>query len=229
MYKMQQELEIYNKKLYKIINDQIRKIYEEQKNLVYALSKVCIARDHTIATHLERVGKNSSLLAMSLQLSSKYRERITNSFVDTIELAAYLHDIGKIAICDTAVFHKEELSAEENDLVKTHTTIGGEILQEITSVNDNNDFIKMAIDIAIYHHEKWDGSGYPMGISGSEIPLSARIVSIVDKFDLMINSQTDRPSFTIEMSLDIINSGSGIQYDPDIVAVFNKIQGQIKK
>lgn len=228
MYKMQQELEIYNKKLYKIINDQIRKIYEEQKNLVYVLSKVCAARDQSIATHLERVGKNSRLLAMSLQLSSKYREHITNSFVDTIELAAYLHDFGKIAISDIGLFHKEEITLKENDFGKTHTTMGANILQEISSIIENNEFIKMAIDIARYHHEEWNGSGYPTGASGTAIPLSARIVSIVDQYDLMVNSQTEKPSVTHELCMDIINSKSGSQFDPDIVAVFNKIQSQLK-
>jgi putative two-component system response regulator len=229
MYKMKQELEIYNKKLYKIINDQIRKIYEEQKNVIIALMKICITKDPSIAIHLERVGKNSRMLAMSLQLSANYREGITNCFVDIIEIAAYLHDLGKIALADSIVYNIDYINAEEKEIMKTHTTIGANILESIASSNEHNEFIKMAADIARYHHENWDGSGYPTGLSGTAIPLSARIVSIIDAYDLLINSQTSKQSLSHESSMDIINKGSGILFDPDIITVFGKIQNQLKR
>jgi putative two-component system response regulator len=226
MHKIQQELEIYNKKLYKIINDQIKKIYEEQKNLINALAKICTVRDGSIKVHMERVGHNSRIVAMSLQLSAKYRGTITNSFIDTIEQAAYLHDIGKITISDTIMLSTDNLNSKENETIKSHTTIGAEILEDIYSLNVQNDFIKMAIEIAKYHHEEWAGTGYPSGISGTAIPLSARIVAVVDAYDMLINSKT---SFSHEVSMDTINNGSGTKFDPEIVAVFNKIQSQLKK
>ncbi|MDF2944310.1 MAG: response regulator receiver modulated metal dependent phosphohydrolase [Herbinix sp.] len=229
MYKMQQELEIYNKKLYKIINDQIRKIYEEQKNVVQALTIMCSLKDDGKTMHMERVGKNSRLLAMSLQLSAKYREIISNSFVDTIETAACLHDIGKMAISDAIIFKSGGLTVAEKEIIRTHTTFGANILEEIYSYNENNEFIKMAIDIVKYHHERWNGTGYPAGISGTAIPLSARIVSVIDVYDSLISKKSYRPEYSHEMSMHIINDGSGILFDPDIVNVFNKIQSQLKK
>lgn len=229
IYKMQQELEIYNKKLYKIINDQIRKIYEEQKNILYALAKLSTARDGANGDHLDRVGKNSRLLAMSLQLTPGYKEEITNGFIDSIELAAPLHDIGKIAISDSILLKRTDLSSDEMQIMRTHSELGATTLKEIYSYNQQNEFIKMAIDIAWYHHENWDGTGFPKGLVKSEIPLSARIVSIVDVFDILISERCYKPAFSHEDSLKIINESAGKKFDPDIVKIFNKIQNQLQK
>lgn len=229
IYKMQQELEIYNKKLYKIINDQIRKIYEEQKNILYALAKLSTARDGANGDHLDRVGKNSRLLAMSLQLTPGYKEEITNGFIDSIELAAPLHDIGKIAISDSILLKRTDLSSDEMQIMRTHSELGANTLKEIYSYNQQNEFIKMAIDIAWYHHENWDGTGFPKGLVKSEIPLSARIVSIVDVFDILISERCYKPAFSHEDSLKIINESAGKKFDPDIVKIFNKIQNQLQK
>ncbi|MHB8130998.1 MAG: HD domain-containing phosphohydrolase [Mobilitalea sp.] len=228
MYKMQCELEVYNKKLYKIINDQIRKSYDEQKNVLLALSNLLVARDHRKAGHLERVSENSRILATSLQFSLKFQERITNIFIDAIELAAPLHDIGNIAIPDSILLKPSELSMEETDTMKMHTSMGANTLEEIYNNNKHNDFVKMAIDIARYHHEYWNGYGYPMGIAGTNIPLSARIVSVIDAYDSLTHDKIYKPAYTHEESMDIINEGSGFQFDPDIVAIFNKIQHQLK-
>jgi putative two-component system response regulator len=192
VYKMQQELEVYNKKLYKIINDQIRKLYEEQKNIVSALTILVLKKECSKAAHLERVGKNSKLLAMSMQLSSHYWHQITNNFIEAIELAAPLHDIGEIMISDSLLCEMNNLQKEDTEYIKMHTTAGAAILEDIYSTNDHNDFLKMAIDVARNHHEKWNGSGYPSGMKGTEIPLSARIVSIANDYDILIKQNIGR-------------------------------------
>lgn len=229
MYKMQLELEGYNKKLYRIINDQIRKLYEEHKKVINALIKVAEKRDKSKAIHLEHVGKNSKILAMSLQMSSKFRNKITNSFIEAIELAAPLHDIGKMVICDSIMLKSDNLNTQETEIMKTHTTIGASILEEIYTVNEQNEFLKLAVDIAKNHHEMWNGTGYPNGIIGTDIPLCARIVSIVNEYDLLIASKDYGKGYSHERAVKIINEESEKQFDPDIVAVFNKIQYQLKK
>ena len=229
MYKMQCELEVYNKKLYKIINDQIRKIYDEQKNVLLAMAKLSVVRDYRRVGHLERIRENSKILAMSLQFSLKFQEQITNIFIDAIELAAPLHDIGNIAIPDSILLKPSELSMEETDTMKIHTSMGANTLEEIYNNSEHNDFVKMAIDIARYHHEYWNGCGYPMGIAGTKIPLSARIVSVIDAYDSLTHDKIYKPAYSHEESMNIINEGSGIKFDPDIVVVFNKIQHQLKK
>ena len=188
MYKKQQELETYNKNLNKIINDQIRKIYEEQKNVVQALIKVVYQKRSDDKYQMELVTKNSRILALSLQMSPKYRDQITNSFIEAIELAAPFYNMGV------------------------------DILEEIYAVNKNNEFLKMAVEVSKYHYENWDGSGFPHKLQGTDIPLSARIVAIIDAY----------MSSEIHMnSVQNIRNGNGTLYDPDIVEVFQKIHNQL--
>jgi len=230
MYKMQQELEVYNKKLYKIINDQIRKIYDGQKNVVEALAKLYTVGDSEKRTHVERVGDNCRILALSLQLSPKFKEQITNSFIDVIEQAAMLHDIGMINIDKKGFTKSFSLrKVEEEAVFQTHTTIGAEILEEVLSMNTGNEFVRMAINIARYHHERWDGKGFPYGKVGKEIPICARIVAIVDDYDaLLLGWGIEKPN-TQEECVEIMNRNSGSLYDPDIITVFNKVQNQLRK
>ena len=228
IYKMQQELELYNKKLYKIINDQIRKIYEEQKVILHAMNNLSKMRDVRYKGHPERVGKNSRLLALGLQLCPAYKDMISNNFIDSIEQAASLHDIGKIGISDV-ILKKDtsELTPEEYAVMKTHTVFGGNTLKDIYAY-DHNEFIKMAIDITMYHHENWNGTGYPEGLKDTEIPLSARIVAIIDAYDTArFELFKDHPD-SQKKAVEYILEKSGTFFDPDIVTIFTKIHNQLK-
>lgn len=227
MYKMQQQLEVYKKKLYKTINDQMSKYYEEQKNVTHAL-KVLMSQKYSFEEpHMDRVGKNSKLLAMSLQLTPSFKDQISASFIETIELAAPLHDIGKIAIPDSILLKKGKLSEEENEIIRTHSQIGADTLEEISTRNVRNEFLKMAINISKYHHEHWNGTGYPLGLKGREIPLCARIVAIIDVYDSLSNETVYKEAYSHERSMEIIRDGADILFDPEIVAVFMKIQNRL--
>ncbi len=230
MYKMQQELEVYNKKLYKIINDQMRKIYEGHKNVVEAMARVYSLGDIEKRKHMERVGYNSRILALSLQLSPKFKEQITNSFIDVIEKAALLHDIGMTSY-DSKMLQKpiSLMTKEEEVILKAHTMAGADVLTNILELNADNEFIQMAIKIAMYHHERWDGNGFPSGKTGKEIPVSARIVAVVDNYDALLRGWGCEKSCTPEEGIEIINSGAGTLYDPDIIAVFDKVHNQFKR
>jgi putative two-component system response regulator len=228
LYKMKQELEVYNKKLYKIINDQIRKLYIEQKNMVSALVLLASKSGINQSKHLDNVGKNSRLLAMSLQMSMEFKDQITNNFIDAIDLAAPLHDIGKLIISSSNIPNTADLSKKNTELMKSHTTVGAELLEEIYTMNIHNEFLKLAIEIAGCHHEQWNGCGYPKGLKGINIPLGARIVSIVNEYDRLTNGEKDGQVYSHEKSMEIINEQAGILYDPAIITVFNKIQHQLK-
>lgn len=227
MYKTQQELEVYNKKMNKIINDQIRKIYDEQKNLLYGLAKLTSRRYPGKLKHMDQIGKNSRILTLGLQLSPQYHDQITNTFVDAIEIAAPIHDLGKIAISDKVLFKQGELNEEECEILKTHTMIGAEILEEIYSLNDNNELLRMAMDVVKYHHENWDGTGYPNGLKGTNIPLSARIVGVIHSYNTFCSASFSQEAYRHERSVEMMNEGAGSLYDPDIISVFNKIQNQL--
>lgn len=229
IYKMQQELEIYNKRLYKMVNEQIRKITEEEKNFIYALAMLSDSKEDPSGTHIRNVGCNCKLLAQSLQFSPKFEREITNSFVSTIETAAPLHDIGKISISDTILLKPGPLTPEEMEIVKTHAEQGAKTLTELYNMNEHNDFLKMAIDIAHYHHEKWNGKGYPKGLSGNDIPLAARIMAVVDVYDALTSERCYKKAYSHEKSMEIINEEAGKSFDADIIKVFNKIQKQLKR
>ncbi len=228
MHKTQKELEVYNKKLYKIINEQIRKIYEGQKQVVEAMVKIATINNPLRAAHLKRVGDNARILAISLQLSNKFKEQVTNSFIDAIDLAAQLHDIGTLGIGD-ALLEKEVPTDEEINLIKRHPQMGADALEEVLALAGNNEFVRMAINIARYHHENWDGSGYPTQLAGNEIPLCARIVSVIETYDSLVCLSNSGNTVSHEEAMRIINRGAGSVFDPDIIQVFNKIQNQLKK
>ena len=228
IYQMQQELENYNRRLYKMVNDQMRMVAEEQKNILRALANLVEAKGDEPGNHIQMIGTNSRLLAMSLQFSPKFDKQITASFIDEIELAAQLHDIGFIAISDNVRFKEEDLTEDEWNALKTHAETGAKHLEEIYRQGSKNDFMKMAIDIARYHHENWDGSGYPYGLSGEDIPLAARIVKVVDCYDVLNRNRCYRPAFSLEESLEIMHRETGQQFDPSIMEIFEKVQKQLK-
>ncbi|NLL76240.1 MAG: response regulator [Clostridiales bacterium] len=228
MYRLQEEMKEYNYKLNCLVNEQMKRIEAEQKNILYALAKVTEGRDNSIKNHLENIRYNSRLLAQSLQFSHVFEKEITTAFIEKIGVAAMLHDIGKIQISDEILLKPGQLSREERKVINQHTEIGAHILEEIHANTESNDFLPMAITIARYHHEKWDGTGYPEGLKEREIPLSARIVSLIDIFDTLTGERCYKMAYTIEQSLLIIEECKGIYFDPDIVEVFMKIQKQLR-
>ncbi|MBR1742382.1 MAG: response regulator [Lachnospiraceae bacterium] len=228
MSQMQHEMESYNRRLHKMVSDQIHLVAEEQKNLLQAISMLVAAKEDAYGDHLDTVSKNSRLLAISLQLSPKFDKIITTAFIDVIELASRLHDIGYLNVDDSIQAKTSELSEEEWEEIHKHPSGGAEILEQIYETCAHNDFMKMAVEIAKYHHENWDGSGYPYGLKGEEIPLSARIVKIIDCFDVLNRKRSYREAFSFEESLEIMQKDTGVQFDPSIMEIFNKVQKQLK-
>lgn len=230
IYRMQQELEVYNKRLHKVVNDQMVKMKAQQKSIIYSLTNLSEAREDPTGRHLEHIRLNSKMLALALQLSPKFEKEINSTFVDNIEMASMLHDLGKIAIHDSILLKEGKLTAEEMQEVKTHTVLGAESLRQIIDSSDDDDgFFEMATQIAHYHHEKWDGTGYPSGLSGTEIPLAARIVAIIDVYDALISDRCYKSAYTHEESMEIMMNEAGESFDPDIMEVFLKVQNQLKR
>ncbi len=228
VYKTQQELELYNKKLNGIINEQIYKLFNEQKNTMTALIKLASGGHESLAKTMELVGKNSRVLALSLQMSPKFRDQITNSFIEAIGLAAPLYDIGKILSYHNNCSRESEVSPNhcENE-IKKQVILGIELLEEIYKQNESNEFLRMSLEIAKYYHENWDGTGYPLGLSYTNIPLSARIVAVVHMYTTLHSDEADLPGDFRTEQVKVIHQGAGILYDPDIVEVFYKIHNQL--
>ncbi len=159
-----------------------------------------------------------------MQFSPIFEKKISNSFLENIEIVSPLHDIGKIAIPTDVLNKPGKLTAEEMKMVKGHTITGAKILTEIYAGTEKNEFIQMAIDVARYHHEKWDGTGYPDGLCKEQIPLSARIVAVLECYDTLTGKRCYKPEISPEKSMAIMEEEVGKSFDPDIFDVFRRVQ-----
>ena len=213
-----------NRRLQKSVQEQVSQIEQERKNVLYALVGVAAENSFYSHGHIKRLQQNCRMLAQSMQFSPVFTDRISDTYIDTIEVAAPLCDIGNVGI-PRSVLHKEsELSEEERMLVQSHTQIGAKLLKDLYVTSDFNDFIQISIDVANYHHENWDGSGYPFGLSGEDIPLCARIMSVADVFDALTSVRCYKEAYSLQSAYDIIESESGKQFDPNIVKAFFELK-----
>ena len=192
------------------------KLLAREEELILRLSRAIEARDGSTGEHLSRVASVSAAIARQMGLSA--------AFCRTLYLASLLHDAGKIGISD-AILHKPgKLTDQERAEIQTHTAIGAQILS-----GGESDVIKTAHDIALHHHEKWDGTGYGAGLSGTAIPLSGRITAVADVFDALCSARTYKPAWSFEEAYDEILRQSGRHFDPDCVAAFNSARVEIEK
>jgi putative two-component system response regulator len=223
LYTMQKDLEENNRQLSIVVARQMEKLRLEQKNIMTAMARLVESKENAGGDHYKNILYNSRILAQGMQLSPKFEDKISDDFIDTIESSAGLHDIGKIMLPDSVLLKNAPLDEKERQIMKTHAELGAKTLMDIYDGVEKNDFVQMAIDIAWYHHECWDGSGYPKGLKGEEIPLSARIVKVVDVFDAMIHKRRYRDPIPIEQTLQSMQENAGREFDPDIIRVFMRI------
>lgn len=228
IYNMQRDLEENNKQLNLVVARQMEKLRIEQKNIMTALARLVESKENVSGSHYKNILYNSRILAEGMQLSPKFEDEVTDDFIDTIESSAGLHDIGKLMIPDQILLKNAPLDEEERRVMCTHAEFGAKTLNDIYEGVEKNDFIEMAIDIAWYHHECWDGSGYPKGLKGKEIPLSARIVKVVDVFDAMISERHYKKPIPLDQTLAYMQEKSGTIFDPDIIRVFMRIYRNFK-
>ncbi len=225
-YRIKQEMEDYNRMMHKIVSEQKKQMQQEKGSVLLALAKILEKRDAYSGGHLARVADNCRILAQSLQLVPKYESSVTDEFIEIIGMAAKLHDIGYLIMPDLSVKEGESL-AERKERTRRHIQEGVSILEELREDNASGSrYFDMAIDIAKYHHANWDGTGYPEGISGGDIPLAARITAVVNDFDILIQKKP-KGELGLEESVRIINDRSGTVYDPRIIGVFNKVLKQV--
>lgn len=226
MQDLQNKLTEINQYLEQKIQEQIVKISDAQMETIYSLAKLAQSRDDDTGTHLERVRRYCYLIASRLADNSPYQEQVDEQFVKNIFNASPLHDIGKVGIPDSILLSPHKFTPEEFDIMKTHTTIGAETLSEVNLKFGDNSFIRMGTVIARSHHERWDGRGYPDGLAGEEIPLSARIMAIADVYDALTSKRAYKEAFSQEKSVEIIREGRGTQFDPVVTDVFLELAGE---
>ncbi len=193
---------------------------ETRELLIFALAKLAESRDSDTGAHLERVRTYSRIIAEYLLKLPKYRDQVNAEFVRLIYLTSPLHDIGKVAVPDQILLKPGPLTEEEFEVMKTHTTRGAETLDAALKQYPSARFLRMARDIAASHHEWYDGSGYPRGLAGQAVPLSARIVALADAYDALTSKRVYKDAFTHDKARAAVIKGRGTHFDPDVVDAF---------
>jgi putative two-component system response regulator len=187
---------------------------------IFALAKLAESRDPETGGHLERVQNYARVLAGHLRQAPGFEDRIDDEYVRLIYTTSPLHDIGKVAIPDCVLLKPGRLTDREFEIMRTHTTQGAETLDAAIRQSPEARYLRIARDIALRHHEKWDGSGYPDGLAGEDIPLCARIVAVADVYDALMSKRVYKEAFNHDVAKSIIVEDSGKHFDPAVVEAF---------
>jgi putative two-component system response regulator len=222
--RLQNELKDYNHNLEEKVVEQVREISDSQLATILALAKLAEYRDEDTGRHIERIQYFCRYLVTKMADMPQFQDQITPMFVENITHASPLHDIGKVGIPDHILLKPGKLSPEEFEVMKTHTTIGSDLLQTVKDQYTKNSFINTGIEISRSHHEKWDGTGYPDGKKGAEIPLSARILAVTDVYDALRSKRPYKAGFDHATSRKIIMESRGTQFDPDVLDAFIQLE-----
>jgi len=193
---------------------------------IYCLAALAETRDPETGEHIKRTQKYIRELALELQGTEEYQNVLTNEYIELLYKSAPLHDIGKVGVKDSILLKPGALTAEEFEEMKKHTIYGERSLMVGIKELGEDSFLTLAKEIALTHHEKWDGSGYPFGISKKSIPICGRLMALSDVYDALISKRVYKSAFTHEQAKAVIIKGKGTHFDPDIVDAFIKREAQ---
>lgn len=200
-----------------------------QKALILVLADIVESRDRNTGAHVRKTAAYTDIILQEMRKKGYYADALTDEFISDVVNSAPLHDVGKIQVPDAILNKPGRLTDEEFAIMKTHTTAGRDILTEAIKLVPNSGYLNEARNLAAYHHEKWDGTGYPTGLAGEDIPLSARIMAVADVFDALVSKRSYKKPFSFEEAIQIITDGSGKHFDPLIVNAFVSAGDEVRK
>ena len=214
----------------KDLMESYRTIEKIQEASVFALAKLAESRDDETGLHLRRLQAYCKAVCLRLRERDAYRRLMVDDFVDNIVRSSVLHDIGKVAIPDNILFSPDKFEMDEFEIMKQHSVFGGKALEEAAiEVGGEENYLSMGRDVAYYHHEHWDGNGYPFGLKGEEIPLAARIVALADVYDALTTQRRYRKAYAHEQAMQAIVSGRDKQFDPEVVDAVLEIEDEFRQ
>ena len=204
-------------------------ISKMQNGLILTLADLVESRDKCTGDHVRKTAAYVKLIFEEMKEKGIYKEEVTDELIENALNAAPLHDVGKIHVSDAILNKPGKLTDEEFEIMKTHTTKGSEIIDRAMETVSDTGYLRESKNMSEYHHEKWNGKGYPHGISGEEIPLSARVMAVADVFDALVSERSYKKPFTIEQALDIIRKDAGTHFDPVVAQVFLEAQDKVRE
>ncbi len=225
--RLQLELERHNRQLEELVRAQVKEISDSQMATIFAIARLAESRDEDTGRHLERTRSYCRLLAGRLAQRDGGGRPVGPAFVENIYFASPLHDIGKVSVPDAVLRKPARLTPDEFGIMKRHAPVGADTLQAVLGQYPKNAFVAMGIEIARWHHEKWNGTGYPDGLRGEATPLAARIMAVADVYDALRTPRCYKPAMTHEQACDIIVQDSGTHFDPHVVEVFREVHGEL--
>lgn len=202
-----------------------------QNGLILVLADMVESRDKCTGDHVRKTAAYADIILRELKREGVYADQLTEAYMQDVVNSAPLHDVGKIQVSDAILNKPGKLTDEEFEIMKTHTTAGAEIISRAIDMvsEENSGYLKEAMNLAHYHHEKWNGQGYPCGLAGEEIPLSARIMAVADVFDALVSKRSYKEGFPFEKAMAIIREGSGSHFDPKVVDAFVNAQDEVHR
>lgn len=195
---------------------------------ILTLASLAETRDNETGAHILRTQRYVKVLAEHLQDHPRFAEVLTDENIDLLYKSAPLHDIGKVGIPDSILLKPDKLTTEEFEIMKGHAVLGADALKVAERELGSNSFLRFAREIARSHHEKWDGGGYPAGLSGDDIPVSGRLMALADVYDALISKRVYKAAFSHKQARGIILEGDGTHFDPDVVKAFLSLEDQFK-
>lgn len=231
------ELHTYRSRLESMLEEQAQEILEQagkisdiQNSVITGMANLIEERDNSTGHHVKNTQNYVRLMCEALRRKEPYSGILTETYMSNLVKAAPLHDVGKIKITDAILQKNGKLSAEEYKIIQNHTRYGADIVEDILGGVEDVDYLNMARDVALYHHERWDGNGYPEGLQGEEIPLGARIMAVADVFDALHEDRVyHRGIHSIDTVMSILEESSGTQFDPAIIDVFLTLKDSIRE
>ena len=214
------QIQQFNAELEMLVAERTQEVVATRDIAIFALAKLADSRDPETGEHLDRMREYCRILAEQLAQVGPYRDEIDEEFVQDIYRSSPLHDIGKVGIPDAILLKPGRLTDEEFDVMKTHSELGADALQEASEQSESGSFLAMATVIARHHHERFDGSGYPDGLAGFDIPLAARIVALADVYDALTSARVYKPAFDTDTARRMIEEQRGEHFDPAVVDAF---------
>ncbi len=223
------ELQGYRKNLEHMVEQQLQRITQLQQDIIITMANLIEGRDGTTGEHVKRTSAYVELLVKKLQERGVYKEILTPAYIDYLKKASPLHDIGKITVPDRILQKPGALTQEEYDLIKLHAKAGGTLIEENMNRIVDKEFVEIAQDMASYHHEKWNGKGYPRGLKGEEIPLSARILAIADVFDALVSKRQYKKGMTLDEAFVIMEKERGESFEPVLLDAFLDAKEELRQ